>query len=87
MTKADIIQQVKNLIAAPSCYAGLKEKAEAYLAGEIYNVWTKEHVDLTNSLCHLRCHDSDLCEEYLSDAIHFEEDLKLSVDCHFRVIQ
>ena len=23
MTKADIIQQVKNLIAAPSCYAGL----------------------------------------------------------------
>ena len=32
MTKADIIQQVKNLIAAPSCYAGLKEKAEAYLA-------------------------------------------------------
>lgn len=31
MTKADIMQQVKNLIAAPSCYAGLKEKAEAYL--------------------------------------------------------
>ena len=34
MTKADIIQQVKNLIAAPSCYAGLKEKAEAYLAAQ-----------------------------------------------------
>ena len=34
MTKADIIQQVKNLIAAPSCYAGLKEKAEAYLVAQ-----------------------------------------------------
>lgn len=34
MTKEDIIQQVKNLIAAPSCYAGLKEKAEAYLSAQ-----------------------------------------------------
>ena len=34
MIKADIIQQVKNLIAAPSCYAGLKEKAEAYLVAQ-----------------------------------------------------
>lgn len=34
MTKEDVIQQVKNLIAAPSCYAGLKEKAEAYLANQ-----------------------------------------------------
>ena len=32
MTKEDIIQEVKKLIAAPSCYAGLKEKAEAYLS-------------------------------------------------------
>lgn len=79
-----------NIMAKDSVDASeewLIEQAEAYLAGEIYNAWTKEHVDLTNSLCHLRCHDSDLCEEYLSDAIHFEEDLKLSVDCHFRVIQ
>ena len=79
-----------NIMAKDSVDASeewLMEQAEAYLAGEIYNAWTKEHVDLTNSLCHLRCHDSDLCEEYLSDAIHFGEDLKLSVDCHFRVIQ
>lgn len=34
MTKEDIIQQVKKLIAAPSCYAVLKEKAEAYLAAQ-----------------------------------------------------
>lgn len=31
MTKANIMQQVKNLIAAPNCYVRLKEKAEAYL--------------------------------------------------------
>ena len=34
MTKADFIQQVKNLISAPCCYAGLKEKAEAYLVAQ-----------------------------------------------------
>lgn len=34
MTKEDVIQQVKNLIAAPSCYAGLKEKAETYLENQ-----------------------------------------------------
>lgn len=31
MTKEEMIARVKDLIAAPSCYAGLKEKAEAYL--------------------------------------------------------
>ena len=34
MTKEEIIQQVKNLTAAPSCYAALKEKAENYLAAQ-----------------------------------------------------
>lgn len=34
MTREEIIQQVKRLIAAPSCYAALKEKAEKYLASQ-----------------------------------------------------
>ena len=34
MTKEELIQQVRNLIAAPSCYAALKEKAEAYLTAQ-----------------------------------------------------
>ncbi|MBO5514919.1 MAG: heat-shock protein Hsp90, partial [Schwartzia sp.] len=31
MTKADIIEKVKDLIAAPSCYAPLKALAEEWL--------------------------------------------------------
>lgn len=34
MTKADIIEQVKNLVAAPSCYAPLKALAEEWLEAE-----------------------------------------------------
>lgn len=34
MRKEELIQQVKNLIAAPSCYADLKEKAENYIASQ-----------------------------------------------------
>ena len=32
MTKEELLQEVRAVIAAPSCYSGLKEAAEAYLA-------------------------------------------------------
>lgn len=32
MTKEELLQKVRAVIAAPSCYSGLKEAAEAYLA-------------------------------------------------------
>ena len=34
MTKEEMVQTVKDLIEAPSCYDGLRKKAEAYLAAE-----------------------------------------------------
>ena len=44
MTKSDIITTTKDLIAAPSCYAPLKDKAQAWLDNPDDKVIAKEFI-------------------------------------------